>query len=104
MKKSHHRIFYHYRTRKARNISPEPLYLLSLTAFSGIIFIVSKEKDAPENNTFAETISLLDELRDEFVLLESIRQTAKELCEMKNIATSNFIDKLHELRQLVITD
>lgn len=63
----------------------------------------------PNGNTFAETLGILDDLKDEFILLESIRQTAKELCDLFNEQTEYsgvqpISDKIDELRHLVETD
>lgn len=62
-----------------------------------------------ENRTFAETVGILDELKDEYILLESIRQCAKELFQItgKPFTAEQgllFTDKLEELKHLVMTD
>lgn len=67
-------------------------------------------EDQSESNTFTETIGLIEDLKNEFVLLESIRQTAKELCDMvqdnkhwlkDGIDTRTYRQKLIELKHLV---
>jgi Zn ribbon nucleic-acid-binding protein len=60
--------------------------------------------------TYAETIGILDDLKAEFALLETIRETAKEYIELfDNAATTDknydsMVWKLDELRHLVKTD
>lgn len=72
-----------------------------------------KTKPAPDNqNTYAETIGILEDLTSEFILLESIRQCAIELCGMMNdnnylkheTDLDCFIAKFNELKHLVITE
>lgn len=73
-----------------------------------------------ENNTFAETIGIIEDLKNEFILLESIRQTAKEYDEMffeyqgesgqvkfkpkDEFSNEQLYNKFAELRHLVNTD
>jgi hypothetical protein len=61
------------------------------------------ESDKP----FTETIEILAELKDEFILLESIRQCAKELFlayKKHGLNQAAFYDKFNELEHLVNAD
>lgn len=60
-----------------------------------------------QEKTYAETIGILADLTNEFILLESIRQTAKELVilfDANDFKSDNFVWKLDELKHLVNTD
>jgi len=65
-----------------------------------------------ENKPFSETIEIIEDLKNEYILLESIRQCVKEIVVLLDFYNNFgyfenmtlFSNKLHELKHLVDTD